>query len=377
MRAALILTAAGLTSACGDAQADDREPEAPGPDTTFSRVINVEVLPLETRSFTDIIRLTGTVGANRDVTVAAEESGVIRELFVEKGSRVRPEQPIAKIDDRVLRAQVDQARAQAELAGETWKRRKRLWEEDHVGSEMAYLEAKYAARQAEASLEALEERLERTLVRAPISGTLDDRMVEIGSMVASGSPVARIVETDPVKITGGVPERFATAVHAGDRATVTFDVLPGQRFEGTLTYVGAAVNARNRTFPVELTLPNPGRVVKPEMVAGIEIVRDVRKGVVVVPREALVRVEDGQVAFVVGEEGGRATAVRRSLVLGPARQNEIVVEEGLQPGDRLIVVGQHQVAAGDRVRVVKVRSGGAGADAGAGTAATVADGGSR
>lgn len=350
-----VLAAAGTASACGGAQADDGQSAASGADTTVSRVINVEVLELETGSFTDLIRLTGTVAASRDVTVSAEESGVIRELPVEKGTRVRSGQPIARIDDRVLRAQVEQARARAELARETWERRKRLWEEDQVGSEMAYLEAKYAAQEARASLAGLEERLERTVVRAPVPGTLDDRMVEVGSMVSPGTPVARVVDTDPVKITGGVPERYAADVAPGDRATVTFDVLGGESFEGTLTYVGASVNPGNRTFPVELTVPNPGRVVKPEMVANIEITREVREDVVVVPREALVRVEDGQVAFVVAEEGETRVAEVRRLSLGPAQRNRIVVESGLEAGDRLIVVGQHQVASGDRIRIVGVR----------------------
>lgn len=351
----LALAVAGFSSACGDAQADDSQPEDTGADSTFSRVVNVEVLSLGRESFTDIIRLTGTVGANRDVTVAAEENGVIREIFVEKGTRVRAGHRIARIDGRVLAAQVEQARAQAELARETWERRKRLWEEDRVGSEMAYLEARYAAEQARASLTGLEERLDRTLIRAPIPGTLDDRMVEVGSMVSPGTPVARIVETDPVKITGGVPERFAADVATGDRASVTFDVLPDERFQGLLTYVGASVNPRNRTFPVEFTLPNPGRVVKPEMVANIEIVRSVREGVTVIPREALVRVEDGQVAFVAQGDGEIQVAEARSLTLGPARENRIVVESGLSPGDRLIVVGQNEVAAGDRIRIVNVR----------------------
>ena len=236
-RGAILVLVCAL-AACGETAQADPQAAGEADDESLTRVVNVEVVPLERDTFTDVIRLTGTVAANRDVMISAEESGVIRELFVEKGSQVEAGRWIAKIDDRVLKAQVSQARAQAELASETWERRKRLWEEDGVGSEIAYLEARYAAEQAQASLEALEERLDRTVIRAPIGGTLDERPVEVGSMVTVGTAVARIVELDPVKITGGVPERFAPDVRPGAPATVTFDIFPGEEFRGEISYVG-------------------------------------------------------------------------------------------------------------------------------------------
>jgi membrane fusion protein, multidrug efflux system len=95
---------------------------------------------------------------------------------------------LLKIDDAVLRAQVGQARAQADLAEQTWERRKRLWEEDRVGSELAYLEAKFAAEQTAANLAGLEARLERTTIRAPFTGILDERAVEVGTMVSPARP---------------------------------------------------------------------------------------------------------------------------------------------------------------------------------------------
>ncbi len=342
----LVLAACGGEAPVPEAAAAAEEGES------FARVINVEVVPVSTTSFTEVVRLTGTAQANRDVTVSAEESGVIREVVVEKGSPVRPGQAILRIDDTILRAQVDQARAAARLAQETWDRRKRLWEQDRVGSEIAYLQARYAAEQAAANLRALEERLERTVIRAPIAGILDARLVEVGTMVTVGTPVVRIVDLDPIKVVGGVPERFALDVQVGIQAEVSFDVLPDRAFTGRVSFVGSTVNPRNRTFPAELTLPNPGRLIKPEMVANITLVRRVLDDAVVVPQEALVRVEEGYVAFVVEGKAGAERAVARPVTPGPARENTVVVTEGLTPGDRLIVVGQQQVADGDRVRIV-------------------------
>ena len=340
----LVVAAAGCSGSAQAGAATDA--------TEGGRIINVEVRPIELTEFSERIRLTGIVTANRDVTVAAEENGVIRQLPVAKGRTVAAGQVIARIDDRILRAQVAQARAQADLAKEVADRRSRLFSEDNVGSELAVLEARADAQQAAANLDALTERLNRTALRAPVSGILESREVEVGSMVSMGMPVARIIEVNPAKITAGVPERFAGDVAPGTATRITFDVLPGRVFEARVSYVGTAVDPRTRTFPVEVVLPNAGRAIKPAMVANVEVVRQSLREAIVVPQEALVRVENGFVAYVVEERGGTTVARVRRLALGPSQRNQVVVESGLSGGERLIVVGQQQVADGDRVAIV-------------------------
>lgn len=349
MRGTLAVAAATALTACGNAGAEGASGEE------FVRVINVEIAEIATEPFVDQIRLTGAVTANQDVQVAAEESGVIREIFKEKGARVRTGQALARIDDTILRAQMEQARAQADLASQTWDRRKRLWEEDRVGSEIAYLEAKFAAEQTAANLRVLEERLARTTVRAPFDGILEERMIEVGSMVSPGLVVARVVDLDPARIVAGVPERYAADVVAGADAAVSFDVFPGAPFQGTIRYVGATVNTQNRTFLIEVRMPNPQGIIKPEMVANVAVARRQYEEAVVVPQDALVRVEDGYVVFLVVERNGASVAEARPVVLGPSQKNRVVIEQGLEPGDRLIVVGQKSVAGGDRVNVVGTR----------------------
>jgi len=332
---------------CGGAKA-----EGSAQDTAFVRVVNVEVDTVGLEEFTEIIQLTGTVQASQDVTISAEESGVVREILVEKGNRVWAGQPIFRLEDDLLRAQVDQARAVAQLAEETWERRRRLYEEDQVGSELVYLEAKYSAEQAAANLRLLEARLERTVIKAPIEGILDSREIEVGTMVAAGTRVARIVDNDPVEIHAGVPERYAPDVETGAGASVTFDVLPGEEFGGQISYVGAVVNPRNRTFAVELVLPNPGGAIKPEMVANLALVRRANQNAIVIPQEALVRTEDGFIVFVV-EDGPQGPVARaREVDVGPAQRNQVMIRSGLETGDRLVVVGQLSVAEGDRVNLV-------------------------
>lgn len=376
-RALLALFLAIAVGACGD---DARAGDAAGLDSqatgqaSFQRVINVEVQRVEPQPFQEIIRITGTVQANQDVILSAEESGVVRELLVPRGASVRQGDPLVRIDDAILQPQVREAEARAALAQESWERRRRLFEDDRIGSELAYLEARYQAEQAEAQLATLRERLARTVIRAPIRGVVDERMVEVGTMVSAGTPVVRMVQVDPVKVQGGVPERFAGDVRPGASARVTFDVLREEVFQADVRFVGSTVNPRNRTFEVELALPNPGRVIKPEMVANLELSRRDLTDALVIPQNALVRVEEGFVVFVAVDEDGQGVAQVRPVRLGPAQRNLVVVEEGLDPGDRLIVVGQNQVANGDRIQVVGERGMPAGD---AGTMEESGDGGER
>jgi membrane fusion protein, multidrug efflux system len=349
-RGGVTLALGVFVAACGSAAADGTD-DAPGGES-FTRVINVEVHEVRPQTFVDEVRLTAVAKANQDVMVAAEESGVVREILVDKGGHVRAGDAIAKIDDTVLRAQVDQAKAQADLAAQTWDRRKRLWEEDKVGSEIAYLEAKYAAEQTAANLNALQARLDHTTIRAPFDGILDARTIEVGTMVSPGQTVARVVDLHPVKIDAGVPERYSADIHPGTQAQVSFDVLPGKVFKTKIGYVGAAVNTQNRTFPVEMVLPNEEGLIKPEMVANVSVTRHELKGALVVPQDAVVRVEQGYVVFVAvdGEKGSVAQA--RPVELGPSHENQVVIQSGLQAGDRIITVGQKSVAAGDHVSIV-------------------------
>lgn len=345
----------GSMGGCGLARADGTTEE----ETTeaFARMINVEVAPIAAQDFEEEIRLTAVATANQDVMVKAEEGGRVLEFFVERGDAVAAGQTIAKLDDRILRAQVEQARAAAELAEQTWDRRRRLWEDDQVGSELAYLEAKFTAQQSTAALEALEERLADKVVRAPFSGIFDERHVDVGAAVSPGETIGRIVDLDPIKVIAGVPERYAADVEVGSSAAMRFEALGGAAYEASIHYVASTIDAGNRTFGIEVEVPNPDGAIKPQMVADLSVTRRRVDDAIVVPQDALVRVEDGYVLFVVVERGGVDVAEARRVELGPSRRDSVVIEKGVEGGERLIVTGQKSVADGDRVNVVTLAGG--------------------
>ena len=337
---------AAAVSACGEAGGA----EVASTDEERVRTVNVEVMEVAPRTFTNVVRIVGTVEAERDVTVSAEEGGRVEALLAAKGSMVRAGQPLLRIDDGVLRAQLDQAASQAALAEETWERQKRLWEQDSVGTEMAYLQARYNAETAKAQARVLNERVSRTVVRAPIAGVLDDRMVEVGTMVGPGAPVVRILDADTVKIVGGVPERFAADIERGSEVAVVVDALGGRTYAGAIDFVGSAIAGDSRTFPIEVVVPNPGLGIKPGMVANVQIARQALDSALVVPRSAVLRREDGYILYVARETAKGWRAEARPVVPGATRSEQVVIEQGLEPGERVVVVGQQRVAHGDALR---------------------------
>jgi len=322
-----------------------------------ARIINVEVTPVTLSDFVGYVRITGEVEAWHDVTVSAEESGAIVRFFVEKGSRVQEGQSIAKIDDEVLTTLVEEARVFSEIASVQFERQRQLWEDEGMGSEIAYLQAKAASLAAQARLRTLETRLRRTVVRAPVTGLFEDDLLEVGEMASAGVPVARIVAVRRVKIAAGVPERYSPSIGTGDGAIVEMDVFPGRRFEGVISFVGASVDERNRTVPIEIALDNPDRLLKPRMIANVQVELERLVSVVVVPQDVVVRTEDGFQVYVVDEFDGAPIAVARSVRLGPSYANRVVIDEGLAVGDQLVTLGHRLVDHQSRVRVVNADGG--------------------
>ncbi len=354
--ASLAIIASGLVG-CGSSGSETSEGSTETNDAPeLVKIINVEVQSLVPSSFEEFIRLTGAVKAEHDVVLSAEEAGRIVRFYADKGDTVRKGQRLAKIDDDILSASVAQAEAESALAWDQYERQKEVWEQHKIGTEIAYLERKRGAAQADARLLMLRERLENTTLVAPFAGVLEQRYVDEDELVSPGMPVVRVLDPQTLKLSVGVPERYAPDIRVGSRAFVAFDVLPGNEFEGIVRFAAASVDPDNRTFEVELDVENRDGIIKPEMIANVRLVRNSFEAVLVAPQQAVRRTEHGFVAYVAANSEQGPVAEERVLVLGPSYANQVVVVKGLSAGDRLIVRGQAQVAAGSRIHIVDGRS---------------------
>jgi RND family efflux transporter MFP subunit len=336
--------AALIWSGCGQssANADQSEQTNQSPSTVKVRV--EELRPVQ---FADNITAAGVVKAREDVMLSPEEGGVIKEWLVEKGQVVRKGQIIGILNDDVLKASYEAAAAQYKLAELNFDKQKSVYAERAI-SELQFKNAQYTRDAAKAQADLMFARLERTRLRSPINGILDDRLKNQGEYAPPMVPVARIVNLESVKILVEISERFAGSVEPGNVVHVVADAFPADTLVGTVEYVGAAVSASNRTLPVEIAVPNPGQRLKPEMIVRARIVRSMRSDVLLVGENIIQRVDRERLIVYVEKDG---KAEERVVRVGARRGNMLEVRDGLQPGDRVITAGFQKLVNGQHVTV--------------------------
>jgi len=311
------------------------------------QTISVRVEEVHPVAFTEILPVTGIVKAYEDVMLSPEEGGVIKEWKVKKGSRVTKGQVLALLKDDVAQANYDAARAQYQLAELNYSRQEKVYAEKAI-SELQLKTSEYTRDAAKAAADLALARLERTKLRSPIDGILNNRFADEGEMAPAGVPVAHLVNVGMVKIAAEVPEKYSRAVTVGATAHVMVEAAGADTLIGKVSFVGAAVDANNRTLPVEIAIANHDGRLKPEMVARVHIVREKREGVILID-EAIIQQVDRNKLVVYVENEGRA---HERVVKTGARDGKFVeIVDGLKAGDRVIVAGFEKLVDGQPVRV--------------------------
>lgn len=353
--AALLVLAgcAGKEETAGenDAASDSAGTAATADTAAGKPAVNVKVMTLQPEAFDDVIEVVGTVKPVEDIMIASEEGGKVESWAVRKGAFVRKGQNLIALNDDLLQAQLKAAQAQFNIAKVNAEKSARVYADAGAVSEVSVTTAQYNLDAAAANVHLLETRIAKMTVKAPAAGQIEERIADVGEMVAPGGPIARLIQTGVVKVTAGVPERYVQGLRIGLPVTMTFDALNGRTVEGKITFIGAGVSERDRSVPVEIELNNGGGQYKPEMMVNLSILKDRLRNVVVVPRTALVRVENGyQVYVIVPDAAGEGyVAEARQVELGAADRGNVVITAGLKPGERIITVGQSKVNPGEHV----------------------------
>ncbi|MCH8961315.1 MAG: efflux RND transporter periplasmic adaptor subunit [Bacteroidetes bacterium] len=362
----LTLTLLALAVAgCAGADGSDGTATATDEDGVARRSVRIETLVLQPTTFEDVIELTGTVESLNDATLSAQSAGTV-EYLAPLGLRVAQGAVIARIDQGLVKAglqqteaQVENAQASLELAQDNYNRQEPLYR-DSIISALEFQnvraqlnQAQAALRQADALRTQAQEQLDNTVIRAPSSGTVEAHAVERGEQVTPGMPVIRVVDVQRVKVTVGVPERYAGDIEVGTPVQLDFRAYRGQVRQGRVTFAGNAINPMNRTFPVEIEVDNAGSKLKPEMIVEVYISRERLDEVLVVPRAAVLRDEQGTSVFVVSQQDGVPTASRLAVTLGAAYAGSTIIESGLEAGAEVIILGQTTVTEGDAVEIVE------------------------
>lgn len=324
----------------------------------------VEVAEVRPTDFDERVEVTAAIEAIEDATLSARAAGTV-ETIAERGDRVKKGQIVARLDPTLARAGIAQARAQVsaassgvDLARDTLDRQKPLVEQNII-SPLEFENIRGQSRQAEAqlaqaraALAQAQAQLENTNVVAPFAGRVESRSVEPGEQITPGQPVLRLVDVGRVKVVAGIPERYATDVRQGAAVDVAFNAygIPPRKAE--VTFVGSAIDPKTRTFPVEAVIENPDGLLKPQMIARVQVVRARHPDALVVPLAAIVRDETGDGLFVIEDTPEGPIAHRRKVELGARSGEQVQVVEGIKAGDRVVTVGQTTLNADEPVSIV-------------------------
>lgn len=329
-----------LALACGvggEAGTETVEPAA-------ERIATVRTLELQPRTVTERTVLSADLLPERRATLAAEVPGVVEALTVELGDPVRSGQILARIDTRALQQQLAEAAALFRQAQDRFERAERLFEKRSITREQQ-IDAVAARDVAEARLASARLALEKSEVKAPWSGRVASRLVEVGEYAAPGQALIELVAVDRLKVRAPAPAADVPYLRVGTPVTVRVDVLPDEVFAGAIVRLGAELDPDTRTLDVEVEIDNRGGRLRPGLFGRLEVPRQVLADALLVPLSAVVDYEDAKVVYVVDGD----LAARRRVELGPTLGEEVVISDGLVAGDRVVVAGQQQVADGQRV----------------------------
>ena len=309
---------------------------------------------IEPTFFQHFIDLQGSVATRQDVVIFSEMSGNLFEILVSEGQRVTKGTILAKIDDGGLMQRKAQTAVQLNLAKTTFEKQERLWNQG-IGSEMQFLQAKAIYETQLEGLKQLDSQLEKTLITAPFNGVVDDIMAQQGGVVYPGqSPIMRIINLQNMYIEAEVPERHLSAITQGAVVEVFFPVL-NRYVKSTIKQVGQYINQANRTFKIEIAVPNTDGMVKPNLTARIKISDYTKYNALVVPLSVISENgESEQFVYTIQREEGtdKGIAERRIIKTGLIQNGLVEVLSGLGDGAEIITEGARNVRAGQAVQVI-------------------------
>jgi membrane fusion protein (multidrug efflux system) len=268
---------------------------------------------------------------------------VVATLAVEEGDRVRRGVTLARLAYESLELAEARARSEYERLQNEFARAEKLSGERFI-SEEEFQRIRFDLKRAEIDWQTARLELDRTRIAAPIAGTVVERYINVGQLVRQNDPLFRVVDFDSLIAPVFVPEKYLSDLHVGQQAFLETPGLGRRRVTGSVLRISPVVESQSGTVRVVIDLPSSDAL-RPGMFANVQLVLDAHRGVVVVPKKALVYEDESPHVFVV--EDGRA--VRRPVSLGYQDASRAEITEGLALDEIVVLVGQSTLKDGSAV----------------------------
>ena len=315
----------------------------------------VSIQPITDTLFKHYAEVQGNVATDENIIIYPEFSGILTNVRVNEGDQVSKGQILARIDDGGLQNELAQLEAQERLAKTTFERQQRLWEQK-IGSEMQYLEAKTNYEALQSSVNRLKSQLDKTVVRAPFSGVIDDVISEQGEVVNPGqNQLFRLISLDNMYVEADVPENYLSKISKGTEVKVKIASV-GREFEGKVSQVGNNINPNNRTFRIEVAVPNEKGLIKPNQIATIKLNDYTSENAIVIPESSIQKNAMGEnIVYILEQENESNFGTAKKIVVetGLVYNDSIEIKQGLEAGQILITDGSKNIRDGQEVKFRK------------------------
>ncbi len=312
----------------------------------------VEVISVTPGILEHFIHVQGQVESDNNVMVYPKtQGGVITALYVDEGKFVNAGDPLARIEDEVLRKNLDAVKVNMDMAKTAFEKQERLWKQQ-IGSEMQFLQAKNQKESLEKQIAAMEEHLGMSLITAPISGTVDEVYAKVGQVVSAMSPVGafRIVNMNDVSFKAELSESYISRVKVGDSVTIFFPSIDDS-ISSTIKTVGQTIDPTSRTIPVEVSVNSSEIRMMANMIGEMSLMDQRKVNSISVEQDILSKTINGHALFVAVEKEGSWFAEKRDVKTGLKSGNLVEILEGLNAGDRLVVRGFRDLKDGQKITI--------------------------
>jgi membrane fusion protein (multidrug efflux system) len=301
------------------------------------------------------LNVIGTVAAVQGVTVSADLPGTVDRIAFESGKAVNAGDVLVELDTRQERAQLAAAEAQRDLAKINFDRTQELVKAG-VTARMEFDNVTAQRNATEAQVGEIRATIARKTIRAPFSGILGLRQINLGQYLAAGQAIVPLQSLNPIYTNFGVPQQDAVQVGVGRTLRVTSNDVAGSAFKGRVTALDAIVNEATRNVQVQATLANPAGKLHPGMFVQVEVVTGADRPVIALPASAINYAPYGDSVYVVTDmkdpSGKVYRGVRQQFVkIGGSRGDQIAVISGVNPGDEVVSSGVFKLRNGAAVQI--------------------------
>lgn len=310
----------------------------------------VSVLTVKDTVFNHYLEVQGNVNTKENILIQPEMPGTLVSLNVIAGQRVAKGQILGRTDDGGMGQQLASVENQYALARTTFERQKNLWDQK-IGSEIQFLQAQTQMIGLQKAVLQMKAQLSKTLIKAPFTGVIDAVFVERGQVVSiTPQGLMRIVNLSNMYVSTEVPETYIGKLKVGSLVNVSLTSL-GKTYQGKVRQVGNNINPANRSFGIEVWVPNPGNLLRPNQVAKLQIIDYTKKNAIVVPTNTIQANGDGTKFVYIANNVNGKTGIAKKVVVTTGQSSENVTEilSGIKTTDIIITEGINTIQEGTKL----------------------------